>query len=77
MVPADDVLFGGTAAAASIGLISPLGTLGGGVGPYMIGANSGGVGNFSRGLYLVGGTLVVSAVTILLMRVVVRSGETT
>ena len=71
------IFFGGTAAAASIGLINSLGTLGGFVGPYMIGANSGGVGNFSRGLYLVGGTLVVSAVTILLMRVVVRSGKAT
>jgi ACS family tartrate transporter-like MFS transporter len=70
------MFFGGTAAAASIGLINSLGTLGGFVGPYMIGANSGGVGNFSRGLYLVGGTLVVSAVTILLMRVIVHSGKT-
>ena len=71
------MFFGGTAAAASIGLINSLGTLGGFVGPYMIGANSGGVGDFSRGLYLVGGTLIVSAVTILLMRLVVRSRQTT
>jgi ACS family tartrate transporter-like MFS transporter len=66
------MFFGGTAAAASIGLINSLGTLGGFVGPYMIGANSGGSGHFSRGLYLVGGTLVVSAVTILGMRVATR-----
>ena len=64
------MFFGGTAAAASIGLINSLGTLGGFVGPYMIGANSGDGEHFSRGLYLVGGTLVVSAVTILLMRLV-------
>ena len=69
------MFFGGTAAAASIGLINSLGTLGGFVGPYMIGADSGGVGDFSRGLYLVGGTLVVSAVTILLMRLVTRGGD--
>ena len=66
------MFFGGTAAAASIGLINSLGTLGGFVGPYMIGANSGGGGQFSRGLYLVGGTLIVSAVTILAMRVATR-----
>jgi ACS family tartrate transporter-like MFS transporter len=66
------MFFGGTAAAASIGLINSLGTLGGFVGPYMIGANSGGGEHFSRGLYLVGGTLVVSAVTILLMRLVAQ-----
>jgi len=69
--------FGGTAAAASIGLINSLGTLGGFAGPYMIGASNGSSGNFSRGLYLVGGTLVVSAVTIVAMRffVVGRGGE--
>jgi ACS family tartrate transporter-like MFS transporter len=66
------MFFGGTAAAAAIGLINSLGTLGGFVGPYMIGANSGGGEHFSRGLYLVGGTLVVSAVTILLMRAVTQ-----
>jgi ACS family tartrate transporter-like MFS transporter len=66
------MFFGGTAAAASIGLINSLGTLGGFAGPYMVGANSGGGGHFGRGLYLVGGTLVVSAVTILLMRALTR-----
>jgi ACS family tartrate transporter-like MFS transporter len=60
--------FGGTAAAASIGLINSLGTLGGFVGPYMIGSTNETGGNFSRGLYLVGGTLIVSAVTIVAMR---------
>ena len=67
--------FAGTAAAASIGLINSLGTLGGFVGPYMIGAANGTTGNFTRGLYLVGGTLVVSAVTIILMRVVVARND--
>ena len=60
--------FAGTAAAASIGLINSLGTLGGFVGPYMIGSTTGTGGHFSRGLSLVGGTLIVSAVTIILMR---------
>jgi ACS family tartrate transporter-like MFS transporter len=34
----------------------------------MIGSTNGVNGNFTRGLYLVGGTLVVSAVTIVVMR---------
>jgi ACS family tartrate transporter-like MFS transporter len=63
--------FAGTAAAASIGLINSLGTLGGFVGPYMIGSTNGTSGNFTRGLYLVGGTLIVSAATIVVMRLVV------
>jgi ACS family tartrate transporter-like MFS transporter len=66
------IFFGGTAAAASIGLINSLGTLGGFVGPYMIGASNGASGSFTRGLYLVGGTLVVSVVTILIMRLAVN-----
>ena len=64
--------FAGTAAAASIGLINSVGTLGGFVGPYMIGSTNGAGGNFTRGLYLVGGTLIVSAFTIVIMRVVVH-----
>jgi ACS family tartrate transporter-like MFS transporter len=67
--------FAGTAAAASIGLINSLGTLGGFVGPYMIGSTNGTSGNFTRGLYLVGGTLIVSAVTIIIMRLVVARRE--
>ena len=64
--------FAGTAAAASIGLINSLGTLGGFAGPYMIGSTNGTSGNFTRGLYLVGGTLIVSAVTIVIMHLVVH-----
>lgn len=60
--------FAGSAAAASIGLINSLGTLGGFVGPYMIGSSSGAGGQFGRGLVLVGGTLLVSALTIVLLR---------
>lgn len=64
--------FAGTAAATSIGLINSLGTLGGFAGPTMIGSTNRTSGNFTRGLYLVGGTLLVSAVTIVIMRLVVR-----
>jgi MFS transporter, ACS family, tartrate transporter len=67
--------FAGTAAAASIGLINSLGTLGGFVGPYMIGSTNGTSGDFTRGLYLVGGTLIVSAVTIVIMRLAIH-GQT-
>jgi ACS family tartrate transporter-like MFS transporter len=69
------MFFGGAAAAASIGLINSLGTLGGFAGPTMIGATNGAGGHFSRGLYLVGGTLIVSAVTILILRLVIQ-GDT-
>jgi ACS family tartrate transporter-like MFS transporter len=69
------MFFGGAAAAASIGLINSLGTLGGFTGPTMIGATNGAGGHFSRGLYLVGGTLIVSAVTILILRLVIQ-GDT-
>jgi ACS family tartrate transporter-like MFS transporter len=41
----------------------------------MIGSANGTTGNFTRGLYLVGGTLIVSAVTIILMRVLVARGD--
>ncbi len=64
------IFFSGTAAAASIGLINSLGTLGGFAGPYMIGSTEGTSGHFTRGLYLVGGTLIVSAITIVIMRLV-------
>jgi ACS family tartrate transporter-like MFS transporter len=64
--------FAGTGAAASIGLINSLGTLGGFVGPYMIGSTNGATGSFTRGLYLVGGTLIVSAVTIVILRLIVH-----
>ena len=67
--------FAGTAAAASIGLINSLGALGGFVGPYMIGSTNGTSGDFTRGLYLVGGTLIVSAVTIVIMRLAIH-GQT-
>jgi len=64
--------FAGTAAAASIGFINSLGTLGGFAGPYMIGSTNGISGNFTRGLYFVGSTLIVSAVTIVIMRLAVH-----
>lgn len=62
------MFFAGTGAAASIGLINSLGTLGGLVGPWMIGSADQASGQFTRGLYLVGGTLVISAATIVVLR---------
>jgi ACS family tartrate transporter-like MFS transporter len=68
--------FAGTAAAASIGFINALGTLGGFAGPYMIGSTKGTSGSFSRGLYFVGGTLVLSAATIVILRLAVHRKQT-
>lgn len=64
--------FAGTGAAASIGLINSLGTLGGFAGPYMIGATEKSGRNFSKGLYFVGGSLVISAITIVALRFIVE-----
>ena len=64
--------FAGAGAAASIGLINSLGTLGGFAGPYMIGSTAKSNSDFSEGLYFVGGSLVVSAITIVALRFVVR-----
>lgn len=63
--------FAGDGAAASIGLINSLGTLGGFAGPYMIGATEKSSGNFSQGLYLVGGSLVISAITVVTLRFII------
>ena len=60
--------FAGAGAAASIGLINSLGTMGGFVGPYLLGTSKGATGNFNRGLYYVCGSLVISAATILVLR---------
>lgn len=65
------MFFAGAGAAASIGLINALGTLGGFVGPYMVGASEVG-GHFAGGLHLVGCTLILSAVTIVAMGAVIR-----
>ncbi len=56
----------GPAAAGGIALMNAIGNLGGFVGPYMIGWIKGVTGSFSGGLYFVGGTLVFSAVLILI-----------
>lgn len=68
------MFFAGTGAAASIGLINSLGTLGGFVGPWMIGSADQASGHFSGGLDLVGGTLILSALTILVLRLICRRG---
>jgi MFS transporter, ACS family, tartrate transporter len=64
------LFFAGAGAATSIGLINSLGTLGGFVGPYLIGSSGETNGHFGRGLFLVGTTLVLSAVTIIALRLV-------
>jgi ACS family tartrate transporter-like MFS transporter len=64
--------FAGDGAAASIGLINSLGTLGGFAGPYMIGAARTPSGDFSTGLYFVGGSLAVSSIVIVALRFIVE-----
>ncbi len=66
------MFFADVGAAAPIGLINTLGTLGGFVGPYMIGTSKAG-GHFAAGLYLVGCRLIMSAVTIVAMRAVIST----
>jgi len=60
---------GGTAAAASIGLINSVGNLGGFVGPYVIGLVRTSTGQFKGGLLLVSAALAVSGAVVLLVRV--------
>jgi ACS family tartrate transporter-like MFS transporter len=68
------MFFKDAGAASSIGLINTLGTLGGFVGPYMIGASEAG-GHFAGGLNRVGCTLIISAVTIVAMRAVISTAQ--
>jgi ACS family tartrate transporter-like MFS transporter len=62
------LFFANAGAASSIGLINSLGTLGGFVGPYMIGSSGETNGHFGRGLFLVGTTLLLSTATIIALR---------
>jgi len=59
---------GPAAAAASIGLISSLGNLGGFAGPYAIGWVSTRTGSFADGLLAVGASLFLSGALVLLVR---------
>ena len=59
---------GSAAAAASIGLISSLGNLGGFAGPYVIGWVSTRTGSFVGGLLAVAASLLVSGAVVLLVR---------
>lgn len=57
----------GAGAAAGIAMINSIGNLGGFIGPYMIGWIKGKTGSYTGGLYMVGGTLALSAVLTLLL----------
>jgi MFS transporter, ACS family, tartrate transporter len=59
---------GGTAAAASIGIINCIGGLGGFFGPYMLGALSTDRGNYSAGVWLLTGVSLLAAALVLLLR---------
>lgn len=58
----------GTAAAAGIALINSLGNIGGFVGPYMIGYLKAATGDYSIGLIVLAGILVLGGVVWLLLR---------
>lgn len=57
----------GAGAAAGIAMINSVGNLGGFVGPFVIGWLKNVTGSYSAGLYVVGGTLALSAVMTLLL----------
>ncbi|KVN43994.1 hypothetical protein WJ64_29355 [Burkholderia ubonensis] len=57
----------GAGAAAGIAMINSIGNLGGFVGPFAIGWLKNVTGGYAAGLYVVAGTLAVSAVVTLLL----------
>jgi ACS family tartrate transporter-like MFS transporter len=63
-----NTFLGNAAAAASIGLISSIGNLGGFAGPYVVGWISNRTGNFEGGLWAMAGTLVVCGFAVLLAK---------
>jgi ACS family tartrate transporter-like MFS transporter len=62
------LFLGGTAAAASIGLINSVGNLGGFAGPYVIGYLSDRTGTFTAGIYYLVACGVIGGVLVLCMR---------
>ena len=58
----------GTAAAAGIALINPVGNLGGFVGPYAVGALSDATGSFYAGLLLLAASVFVAGLLALVVR---------
>jgi ACS family tartrate transporter-like MFS transporter len=63
-----NTFLGNAAAAASIGLISSIGNLGGFAGPYVLGYFSDRMGNFQGGLWAMAVTLVLCGFVVLLVK---------
>jgi len=59
---------GGTAAAASIGVINCIGGLGGFFGPYILGAFSTSRGSYASGIWCLSGASLLAAILVLLLR---------
>ena len=59
---------GGTAAAASIGVINCIGGLGGFFGPYILGALSTSTGSYAGGVWFLAGASLLAALLVLLLR---------
>ena len=62
------IFLAGTAAAAGIALINSLGNLGGAVGPTVVGWLRGSSGNYTSGLLVLAGALVIEAILVASMR---------
>ena len=62
------IFLGGSAAAAGIALINSLGNLGGFVGPTVVGSLRGSSGNYTSGLLVLAGALVIEAMLVASMR---------
>ena len=62
------IFLGGSAAAAGIALINSLGNLGGFVGPTVVGSLRGSSGNYTSGLLVLAGALVIEAILVASMR---------
>jgi len=58
---------GGTAAAASIGIINCVGGLGGFFGPYILGALSSSTGSYAAGVWCLAGASLLAAILVLLL----------
>jgi ACS family tartrate transporter-like MFS transporter len=74
--PIPNILLGGAAAAASLGLINSFGNLGGFVGPYVLGLLNDQNGGFGPGLLYVSGCSFMAGLLVLRIRSVLRRRAT-
>jgi ACS family tartrate transporter-like MFS transporter len=63
------IFLGGTAAAAGIAFINSIGNLGGQVGPWLMGHFKQSTGDYTLGLLVLAGVLLVEAAAVLCIRI--------